>query len=77
MNFTPSSDDPPGSRYIDFDVTGPLSKPSTNLFDRVLAGPSTGLLQNLLAPKPKRQHPKLPKAETPSAPPSPAEGANP
>ncbi len=63
MNFTPSNGDAPGSRYIDFDVTGPLDKPTTNLFDRVLAGPSTGLLRNLLAPKSKRLHPKNPKAE--------------
>ena len=71
-NFTPCGEDAPGCRYIEFDVTGPLSKPSTNLFDRVLAGPSNGLLQNLLAPKPKKARNRLPKPPGQTPPPAPA-----
>ena len=72
MNFTACGAEDPGCRYIEFDVTGPLGKPSTNLFDRVLAGPANGLLQNLLAPKPKKGRGKLPKPDgTAPATPSP------
>ncbi len=78
MNFTPSGAGAPGSRFIDFDVTGPLNKPTTNLFDRVVAGPGNGLLQNLLAPKPKKPRPKSAKTgEQPSPPATPGEPGNP
>jgi hypothetical protein len=60
-NFIPCGDDAPGSRFIDFTVTGPLSKPSTDLFDRVLSGPMNGLFENLLAPKPKNRIKRNPK----------------
>ncbi len=59
-NFTPCGIDAPGSRFLDFTVTGSLSKPSTDLFDRALSGPLNGLFQNLLSPKPRngRHNPK-------------------
>ena len=50
-NFTLCGADAPGSRYLDFDVTGPASDPKSNLYDRMTAGPMKGLLDNLLAPK--------------------------
>lgn len=52
-NFTPCGDEAPGCRYVDFSITGPGSKPSTDLLKRVLSGPMGNLLQNFLAPKPK------------------------
>ena len=61
LNFTSCGENEPGCRYIEFDVTGPLSKPSTNLYERVIAGPASGLLQNLLAPKPKKLRNKVPR----------------
>ena len=76
MNFSPCENEEAGCRYIDFDVTGPLAKPSTNLFDRVLAGPSSGLLQNLLAPKPKKPR-KVPRAAGQTPAPTPTAGDNP
>ena len=56
-NFTACGDEAPGSRYLDFDVKGRLDDPKSNLYDRMMAGPMKGLLDNLLAP-PK---PKIPK----------------
>ena len=77
MNFTPSTDDGPGYRYVDFDVTGSLTKPTTNLFDRVMSGPTNGLLQNLLAPKPKKSRGKPAKPEgSPSETATPKNGAD-
>jgi hypothetical protein len=52
-NFTLCGDEAPNSRYLDFTVTGPLAKPNTNLFERALSGPLNGLVENLMAPKPK------------------------
>ncbi len=52
-NFTPCGAEAPGSRYLDFNVTGPASDPKSNLYDRLMAGPMKGLLDNLLAPKTK------------------------
>ena len=72
MNFSPCGDHDPGCRYMDFDVAGPVGKPTTNLFDRVLAGQANGLLQNLLAPKPKKARNKVPKAIGPTPTPAPA-----
>ena len=74
MNFTACGENDPGCRYIDFDVHGPLGKPATNLFDRVLAGQSNGLLQNLLAPKPKKARNKVPKAAGQTPAPTPTLG---
>ena len=76
MNFSPCENEDAGRRYIDFDVTGPLAKPSTNLFDRVLAGPSSDLLQNLLAPKPKKPR-KTPKPAGQTPVPTPTAGGTP
>jgi hypothetical protein len=78
-NFTPVGNDAPGARFIDFTITGPLEKPSTDLFDRALSGPLNGLFQNLLNPKPRR--PKKPKLGVLNKlvlpPPDPAEGKGP
>lgn len=52
-NFTLCGDEAPNSRYLEFTVTGPLEKPNTNLFERALSGPLNGLVENLMAPKPK------------------------
>ena len=52
-NFTPCGTEAPGSRYLDFDVTGSADDPKSNLYDRAMAGPMKGLLDNLLAPKVK------------------------
>jgi type II secretion system protein N len=61
-NFLPSGDEAPGCRYIDFPVTGTLSKPVTDLRERVLAGSLNSLLQNLRVSKPKTPNPnKKPK----------------
>ena len=76
MNFSPCENEDAGRRYIDFDVTGPLGKPSTNLFDRVLAGPSSDLLQNLLAPKPKKPR-KTPRPAGQTPVPTPTAGGTP
>ena len=76
MNFSPCENEEAGCRYIDFDVTGPVAKPTTNLFDRVLAGPSSDLLQNLLARKPKKPK-KTPRPAEQAPVPTPTEGGNP
>ncbi len=52
-NFTPCGPEAAGCRYLDFDVTGPADDPKSNLYDRLMAGPMKGLLDNLLAPKSK------------------------
>ncbi len=69
-NFTACGDDSPDCRYLDFTVTGPLAKPSTDLFDRALAGPMQSLFGNLLAPKPKNGNKKNPKHKDNSEPPA-------
>jgi hypothetical protein len=78
-NFTPIGNDAPGARFIDFTITGPLEKPSTDLFDRALSGPLAGIFQNLLNTTPRR--PKKPKLGAPDKlvlpPPDPAEGKGP
>ena len=52
--FKPCGDEaPPGSRFVDFDVTGPLNNPKSNLYNRVLGDPMKGFLHDLLTPKPK------------------------
>ena len=52
-NFTRCGDEAPGSRYLDFEVTGTGDEPKCNLYDLVTAGPMKGFLDNLLAPRPK------------------------
>ena len=76
-NFTPCGIDAPGSRFIDFTVTGSLSKPSTDLFDRALSGPLNGLFQNLLSPKPRngKRNPR-PHNNNPTPPPADAPDNN-
>ena len=69
-NFTPCGGDAPGSCFIDFTITGPLNKPSTNLFDRALSTPVNSLFQNLFAPKPKSSTRKSPKHNDNAEPPS-------
>jgi hypothetical protein len=61
-NFTACGDVAPGSRYIDFAITGSLGKPSTDLFDRALSGPLNSLFENMVLPKPKNK--KNPKHNT-------------
>ncbi len=75
-NFTMCGDDSPGSRFIDFSITGSLSKPSTDLFDRALSGQMGGILDNLLAPKPRSGNKKTPRHESNSATPPPATADN-
>ncbi len=58
--------DTPGSRYIDFDVTGPASKPKTDLYKRVLAPQVNDLLQSFLSSKPKTPKDKFLKRIAPS-----------
>ncbi len=60
----------PGSRYIDFDVTGPASKPKTDLYKRILAPQVGDLLQSLLSSKLKTPKDKFLKRAAPT--PSPA-----
>jgi hypothetical protein len=71
-NFTPCGDFAPGSRFIDFTITGPLSKPSTDLWDRALSGPLNGLFENMLSPKP-RNGTKKPARRNPTPPPDTAD----
>ena len=67
-NFTPCGPEAPGSRYLDFDVTGSANDPKCNLYDRALAGPMKGLLDNLLAPKAKNPRNKNRERETKARP---------
>ena len=70
QQFQPDAD-APGSRFIDFDVTGPASKPNTNLYKRILAPEVTDLLQSLLSPKQKTPRDKFLKRAAPASPPEP------
>ncbi len=54
QQFTPCGDEMPGSRFIDFDIKGPISKPSNNLYQRMLPNTINGLLDRWLRPHPKR-----------------------
>ena len=56
----------PGSRFIDFDVTGPISKPNTNLYKRILAPEVNDLLQSLLSPRQKTPKEKFLKRAAPA-----------
>lgn len=68
-NFQPSgSGFPEGSRYMDFDITGSLNKPRSDLFTKVLQGSAASLLENLFAPK-KKHDKKVPKPHQENAPP--------
>ena len=64
--FKPAEDEAPGSRFIDFDVTGPLGNPRSNLYNRLVGDPVKGLLQSVFSPKPKtkdkspKRHPDAP-----------------
>ncbi len=60
----------PGSRYIDFDVTGPAAKPKTDLYKRILAPQVSDLLQSLLSSKLKTPKDKFLKRAAPSPPPA-------
>ena len=71
--FKPCGDEEPqGSRFVDFDVTGPLNNPKSNLYNRVLGDPMKGFLHDLLSPKMKTPKDKSPKHHdvTPAAPPA-------
>ncbi len=64
-NFLPcGSGAPEGSRYMDFDITGTLNKPRSDLFAKVLQGSAASLLENLFAPK-KKHEKKAPKQQQP------------
>lgn len=77
-NFTPcGNEEPPGSRYLEFSIGGPVSKPTTNLLERVLSGPMGNLFQNILAPKPKNPNKKSRKNQPPPAVPTPEPAASP
>ena len=67
QQFQPDADTP-GSRYIDFNVTGPAGKPNTNLYKRILAPQVNDLLQSLLSNKPKSPKEKFLKRAVPEAP---------
>ncbi len=62
----------PGSRFIDFDVTGPAAKPNTNLYKRVLIPQVNDLLQNLLSPKARTPKDKFLKHVAPALPTEPS-----
>ena len=68
-NFQPCGDEAPGSRYMDFDITGTLNKPKSDLFAKVLQGSANSLLENLFAPK-KKHEKKAPKHDESSQPPT-------
>ena len=72
--FKPATDEAPGSRFIDFDVTGPLGNLKSNLYNRLLGDPMKGLLHDMFSPKPKNKD-KSPKyhLDSPSPAPSPSQ----
>ncbi len=53
--FKPAENEAPGSRFIDFDVTGPLNDPKSNLYNRLLGNPVKELLNNIFSSKPKNK----------------------
>ncbi len=61
-----SDADTPGSHYIEFTVTGPASKPNTDLYKRILAPQVNDLLQSLLSPKGKAPKDKFLKRPVPA-----------
>ena len=67
--FKPGGDDAPGSRFVDFTVTGPLSNPKSSLYNRLLGDPMKGFLHDLLAPKPKTPKEKFLKHHPDPSPP--------
>ena len=71
QQFQPDAD-LPGSRSIDFDITGPAGKPNTNLYKRILAPEVNDLLQSLLSTRPKTPKEKFLKHPVPVPPPEPA-----
>ncbi len=71
QQFQPEAD-LPGSRTIDFDITGPAGKPTTDLYKRILAPEVTDLLQSLISTKPKTPKEKFLKRPVPTPPPEPA-----
>ncbi len=75
-NFQPCGVEAPGCRYVDFDVTGTLAKPKSNLLTKVLAGTAGGLLQNLFAPRKKHEKKDTGHSENQSPPPTPANPVN-
>ena len=50
-------DEAPGSRFVDFDVNGPLNNPKSNLYNRVLGDPVKGFFHE----SPLAQARKFPK----------------
>ena len=56
QRLTPCGDEAPASRYVDFDVAGPLNKPTSNLYQRLVPDAVNDLLSGLLHRRPK--HPK-------------------
>ena len=67
QQFQPDAD-LPGSHSIDFNVTGPVGKPNTNLYKRILAPEVNDLLQSLLSPKQKTPRDKFLKRAAPTVP---------
>ena len=67
QQFQPDAENP-GTRAIDFDITGPAAKPNTNLYKRLLAPQVNDLLQSLLSSKPKTPKEKFLKRSLPSSP---------
>ena len=74
QQFQPDPD-APGSNFIDFDVTGPVSKPNTNLYKRILAPEVNDLLQSLLSPRQKTPKDKFLKRIAPPPPGEPPAGS--
>ena len=54
QQFTVDDPNAPDSRYIDFKVNGPLNKPFSDLYQRLLPSSLNGLLDDFLRPHPKR-----------------------
>ena len=65
--FKPCGDEAPGSRFVDFDVTGPLNNPKSNLYSRVVGDPMKDFLHGFLGTKPKTPREKPSKRPPDSA----------
>ena len=68
-NFQPCGDEAPGSRYMDFDITGTMSRPKSNLLTKIVSGSANNLLQSLFGTKKKhdKKPPKNDAAPSPAA----------
>ena len=71
QQFSPCGDEAPGSRYIDFNVAGPLNKPRSDLYQRLLPKTIDSLLDGLLRHRSKRSKPVEPELERATPPQSP------